>query len=70
MTAGKDPLINHQIYYFMGNSLYQLGKYSEAINAYSRALQLKSDYKEARKALVNTRKIIDVLNAKQRTNTP
>jgi tetratricopeptide (TPR) repeat protein len=70
MTAGKDPLINHQIYYFMGNSLYQLGKYSEAINAYSRALQLKPDYKEARKALVNTRKIIDVLNAKQRTNTP
>jgi tetratricopeptide (TPR) repeat protein len=69
-TAGKDPLINHQIYYFMGNSLYQLGKYTEAINAYSRALQLKPDYKEARRAIINTRKILEVLKAKQSMKSP
>ncbi len=70
MVAGKSPLIGQRIYYFMGNSLYQLGRYSEAVNAYSRALQIKPDYIEAKQALMNTRKIMQVMQAKQPVKAP
>ena len=65
LAAGKDPFISHQIFYFMGNSLFQLGRYAEAVSAYQKALQLKADYGEAMLALGNTRKIIKVLRAGQ-----
>ena len=65
LAAGKDPFISHQVYYFMGNSLFQLGRYGEAVNTYQKALQLKPDYGEARLALSNTRKLIRVLEAGQ-----
>jgi tetratricopeptide (TPR) repeat protein len=68
-AAGRDPFISHQIYYFMGNSLYHLGRFPEAINAYTSALQLQPNYMEARKALVNTRKLMEVLQKKQPANT-
>ena len=70
LTADKDPLISHQVYYFMGNSLFQLGRHDEAISAYSRALQLKPDFQEARKALINSRKIMEILKAKQSVDAP
>jgi len=70
MVAGKTPLIGQRIYYFMGNSLYQLGRYSEAVNAYRRALQIKPDYIEAKQALMNTRKIMQVLQAKHPVQAP
>ena len=67
-AAGKDPLISHQVFYYMGNSFFQLGKYAEAINAYNRALQRKSNYAEAQKALRNTKKLIEILNKQQPAN--
>ena len=70
LATGKDQFINHQVYYFMGNSFYQLGKYSEAIDAYTIALQEKPDYQEAIQALSNTRKIMKVLHPKQPVNEP
>jgi len=68
LVAGRDRLISHNVYYFMGNSLYQLGRYTEAIDAYSRALQQKPNFIKARQALVNTRKIMEVLRSKQPVN--
>jgi tetratricopeptide (TPR) repeat protein len=65
LAAGKDPFISHQVYYFMGNSLFQLGRYNEAVSAYRKALQLKPGYGEALLALSNTRKIIRVLQTRQ-----
>ncbi len=65
LAAGRDPFISHQIYYFMGNSLFQLGRYAEAVSAYRNALQLKADYGAAMLALANTRKIIRILEAGQ-----
>jgi len=70
LIAGRDPLISHQVYYFMGNSLYQLGRYGEAINAYTRALEEKPDYNAAYQALMNTRKIMQILQAKPPEKTP
>lgn len=70
LAAGKDPFISHQVYYYMGNSLYQLGKYSEAATAYTKALQEKPDYQEAYTALVNTRKIMEILKKEQSLKTP
>ena len=60
--AGKDQFINHQIYYHMGNSLYHLRRYIEAMDAYNKALLLMPDYSEALRSLDNTRKIYDFLN--------
>ena len=68
LVADRDRLISHNVYYFMGNSLYTLGKYTEAIDAYSRALQQKPDFIKARQALNNTRKIMEVLRSKQPVN--
>ena len=65
-VAGKDQFINHQIYYHMGNSFYGLRRYSEAMDAYNKALQLRPDYREARQALINTRKIHEILKAQQK----
>jgi tetratricopeptide (TPR) repeat protein len=65
LVAGKDPFINHQIYYHMGNSLYQLKRYDEALISYNKALRTKSDFYEARQAYNNTRKLIEILNKQQ-----
>ncbi len=70
LAAGKDQFISHQVYYFMGNSLYQLGRYSEAIEAYTKALREKPDYTDAYKALINTRKIMEILQKNQPVKTP
>ena len=64
LAAGKDQFISHQVYYFMGNSFYQLGRYPEAIEAYRKSLLEKPDYKQAMLALSNTKKIIKVLQEK------
>jgi tetratricopeptide (TPR) repeat protein len=64
LAAGKDQFISHQVYYFMGNSFYQLGRYPEAIEAYRKSLHEKPDYKQAMLALSNTKKIIKVLQEK------
>lgn len=70
LAVGQDRFISHQVYYFMGNSLYQLGRYPEAIDAYRKASQEKPGYKEALQALSNTRKIIKVLQEKQPVTRP
>ena len=70
LAVGQDRFISHQVYYFMGNSLYQLGRYPEAIDAYRKASQKKPGYKEALQALSNTRKIIKVLQEKQPVTRP
>ena len=48
--------------YHMGNSLYHLRRYIEAMDAYNKALLLMPDYSEALRSLDNTRKIYDFLN--------
>jgi tetratricopeptide (TPR) repeat protein len=40
----------HKSSYERGNTLFRLGRYKEAIAAYDRALQLKSDYQDAKDA--------------------
>ena len=65
LVADKDPFINHQIYYHMGNSLYQLKKYDEALSAYNNALQIRPGYYEARQAYNNTTKLIEILIKQQ-----
>jgi tetratricopeptide (TPR) repeat protein len=65
LVTGKDPFINHQIYYHMGNSLYQLKRYDEALSAYENALRTKPEFAEARQAYNNTRKLIEILNRQQ-----
>jgi tetratricopeptide (TPR) repeat protein len=40
----------HKSSYERGNTLFRLGRYKEAITAYDRALQLKSDYQDAKDA--------------------
>ena len=65
-VAGKDQFINHQIYYHMGNSFYGLRRYSEAMDAYNKALLLRPDYREALQALVNTSRIYEILKAQQK----
>ena len=68
LIAGKDPFINHQIYYHMGNSLYQLKRYDDALNAYNTGLRIKPDYYEARQAYNNTRKLIEILDKQKPAN--
>jgi tetratricopeptide (TPR) repeat protein len=67
-AVNRDRLINHQVYYHMGNTLYKLRRYDEALEAYNNALRAKPNYYEARQAYNNTRKLIEILNSQQPVN--
>lgn len=65
LVADRDQFISHQVYFYMGYSFYKLGKYREAISAYSQALQIKPDYMEALIALQNTQKMMEFIQSRK-----
>jgi tetratricopeptide (TPR) repeat protein len=67
-VAGRDRFINHQVFYHMGNTLYKLKRYDEALRAYNNALRAKPNFYEARQAHNNTRKLMTILNKQQPAN--